>query len=142
MFCVGQALPLFLVGITLAHDHDSRTPRGDGVGAASTRRRRLSGIGASSASSGALLPRRRAVAPRADVYASLSRLDIGTYAIFAMESPDPGRRRSKNHPTPPHARHTKTLTYKEGSTPRHAAVCSAMVRGILYPTTSNARSTS
>ena len=53
------------------------------------------------------------------------------YAIFAIESPDPGRRRSKNHPTPPHARHTKTRTPNEGSTPRHAAVCSAIVKGIL-----------
>ena len=52
------------------------------------------------------------------------------YAIFAIESPDPGRRRSKNHPTPPHARHTKTRTDEEGSTPRHAAVCSAIVKGI------------
>ena len=54
-----------------------------------------------------------------------------SYAIFAIESPDPGRRRSKNHPTPPHARHTKTRTDEEGSAPRHAAVCSAMVSGIL-----------
>ena len=57
--------------------------------------------------------------------------DAYPYAIFAMESPDPGRRRSKNHPAPPHARHTKTRTPNEGSTPRHAAVCSAMVSGIL-----------
>mgnify|MGYP006248530473 CR=1 FL=1 len=52
------------------------------------------------------------------------------YAIFAMESPEPGRRRSKNHPTPPHARHISGMTVNEGSTPRHAAVCSAMVSGM------------
>ena len=53
-----------------------------------------------------------------------------SYATFASASLAPGRRRSKNHPTPPHARHTKTRTPNEGSTPRHAAVCSAMVSGI------------
>ena len=52
------------------------------------------------------------------------------YAIFAIESPAPGRRRSKNHPTPPHARHIRGMTVNDGSTPRHAAVCSAIVRGI------------
>ena len=53
------------------------------------------------------------------------------YATFASASLAPGRRRSKNHPTPPHATHIRGMTVNEGSTPRHAAVCSAMVSGIL-----------
>ena len=53
------------------------------------------------------------------------------YAIFASESPDPGRRLSSAHPTPPTARHMKGMTVVDGSTPRHAAVCSAIVKGML-----------
>ena len=77
-------------------------------------------------------PAWRVVAPRADVYyTSLPRLDLGTYAIFAIESPEPGRFRSSAHLTPPHARQINGMTVNEGSAPRHAAVCSAMVSGIL-----------
>ena len=140
VFCVGQALPLFLVGITLArvdNDHDSRTRRGGGIVAASARRRRRSGIGASSASGGSSRVALRRAESRRLLYSLLELastpppLDLGTYATFASASLAPGRRRSKNHPAPPHARHAKTRTDVEGSTPRHAAVCSAMVSGIL-----------
>ena len=139
MFCVGQALPLFLVGITLARvdNDDSRTRRGGGIVAASARRRRRSGIGASSASGGSSRVARRRAESRRLLYSLLELastpppLDLGTYATFASASLAPGRRRSKNHPTPPHARHIRGMTVNEGSAPRHAAVCSAMVSGIL-----------
>ncbi len=52
------------------------------------------------------------------------------YAIFAIESPELDRRRSNAQPAPPTARHMKGMTVSEGSTPRHAAVCSAMVSGM------------
>ena len=151
MFCVGQALPLFLVGITLArvdNDHDSRTRRGGGIVAASARRRRRSGIGASSASGGSSRVARRRAESRRLLYSLLELastpppLDLGTYATFASASLAPGRLRNKAQPTPLSARHINGMTVNDGSTPRHAAVCSAMVSGILYPTTSKARSTS
>ena len=63
----------------------------------------------------------------------LVKLEIITYsyAIFAIESPELGRRLRSAQPTPPTARHMKGMTANEGSAPRHAAVCSAMASGIL-----------
>ena len=64
------------------------------------------------------------------------------YAIFAIESPELGRRRSNAQPRPPAARHSNGMVVAgDGSAPRHAQVWSAIVNGIEYPTTSNARST-
>ena len=97
-----------------------------------------------------------AAASRADVEAfsrtKLSRLQspenfeilllTPPYAIFAIESPELGRRRSNAQPRPPAARHSNGMVVAgDGSAPRHAQVWSAIVNGIEYPTTSNARST-
>ena len=85
-------------------------------------------------------PRAEAAASRVELASSpTSRFELHLlklestylYAIFAIESPDPGRRLSSAQPAPPTARHIRGMTVNEGSTPRHAAVCSAMVKGIL-----------
>jgi hypothetical protein len=143
---LGQRRCAFLVGCALARASIRITPRTrlrwrcGGVDAsttaASTRRRRRE------CSSRAASSRREPTSTLRRRHNSLPPLDLGTYATFASASFAPGRRLSSAHPTPPTARHMKGMTVNEGSTPKQAAVCSAIVSGMEYPTTSKARSTS